>query len=100
MPITDVFDVLAEYNYSIGSVTDTVVDTVESFPLTYQRTAFYSHTTTVVPSHDDKCYECVWLPMCGGGCPQLRLFGKPECPAYRDDPEAFVLAMHARIPHK
>lgn len=52
MPITDVFDVLAEYNYSIGSVTDTVVDTVESFPLTYQRTAFYSHTTTVVPSHD------------------------------------------------
>ena len=55
---------------------------------------------TAVPSHDDKCYECVWLPMCGGGCPQLRLFGKPECPAYRDDPEAFVLAMHARIPHK
>ncbi len=55
---------------------------------------------TVVPSHDDKCYGCVWLPLCGGGCPQLRLFGKPECPAYRDDPEAFVLAMHARIGHK
>ena len=51
---------------------------------------------TVVPPHDDKCYECVWLPHCGGGCPQLRLFGKPECPAYRYDPEAFVLAMHSR----
>ena len=52
---------------------------------------------TVAPSHDDKCYECEWLPLCGGGCPQLRLFGKPECPAYRFDPDAFVLAMHARI---
>ncbi len=52
---------------------------------------------TVVPSHDDKCYECVWLPLCGGGCPQLRLFGKPECPAYRNDPDAFVLAMNDRI---
>ena len=54
---------------------------------------------TVMPSHDDKCYECVWLPQCGGGCPQLRLFGKPECPAYRYDPEAFVLAMRDRIVH-
>ncbi|MBR3160612.1 MAG: radical SAM protein [Atopobiaceae bacterium] len=52
---------------------------------------------TVMPSHDDKCYECVWLPQYGGGCPQLRLFGKPECPAYRSDPEAFVRAMLARI---
>ena len=52
---------------------------------------------TAALSHDDKCYECVWLPLCGGGCPQLRLFGKPKCPAYRDDPEAFVLAMNARI---
>ncbi len=52
---------------------------------------------TVTPPPGDKCYECVWLPLCGGGCPQLRLFGKPECPAYRYDPEAFVLAMHARI---
>ena len=52
---------------------------------------------TIVPPPGDKCYECVWLPLCGGGCPQLRLFGKPECPAYRYDPEAFVLAMHSRI---
>lgn len=49
-----------------------------------------------VPPHDDKCYECVWLPHCGGGCPQLRLFGKPECPAYRTHPEAFVRALYAR----
>jgi uncharacterized protein len=54
---------------------------------------------TAVPSRDDKCYNCVWLPLCGGGCPQMRLFGKHECPPYRNDPEAFVLAMHARIGH-
>lgn len=46
---------------------------------------------------DDKCHDCVWLPICGGGCPQLRLFGKHKCPPYKRDPEAFVLAMHARI---
>ena len=47
---------------------------------------------TCTPSPDDKCYECVWLPICGGGCPQMRLFGKPKCPPYRYEPEAFVLA--------
>ncbi len=52
---------------------------------------------TCTPAPDDKCYDCVWLPMCGGGCPQLRLFGKHTCPPYRYNPEAFVLAMHARI---
>lgn len=52
---------------------------------------------TVALSPGDKCYECEWLPLCGGGCPQLRLFGKPECPAYRFDPERFVLAMNDRI---
>ena len=54
---------------------------------------------TAAPSPGDACYECVWLPLCGGGCPQMRLFGKPECPAYRYDPETFVLAMHSRLAH-
>jgi len=51
---------------------------------------------TAMPSPQDKCYQCVWLPTCGGSCPQMRLFGKPDCPAYRDDPERFVLAMFGR----
>ncbi len=54
---------------------------------------------TAAPPPGDKCYECEFLPLCGGGCPQLRLFGKPECPAYRYDPETFVLAMHDRLSH-
>ncbi|HAM16855.1 MAG TPA: hypothetical protein DCP91_13585 [Eggerthellaceae bacterium] len=52
---------------------------------------------TCTPEPDDKCYECVWLPLCGGACPQLRLFGKHKCPPYRYDPEAFVLAKHAHM---
>ena len=52
---------------------------------------------TCTPSPDDECYECEWLPLCGGGCPQLRLFGKHKCPPYRSDPEAFVLAKRARL---
>lgn len=51
---------------------------------------------TGTPEPDDACYECEWLPMCGGGCPQLRLFGKHKCPPYRAEPERLVLAIHAR----
>lgn len=46
LPFTEVLDVLTEQNYTIGSVTDTVFDTVESFPLKYLRTAFYYQTST------------------------------------------------------
>ena len=51
---------------------------------------------TCTPTPGDKCYECEWLPLCGGGCPQLRLFGKHACPPYRHDARAFVLAMRDR----
>lgn len=52
---------------------------------------------TSAPDPGDECYECPWLPLCGGGCPQLRLFGKPECPAYKRDPNTFVLTMYDRV---
>ena len=51
---------------------------------------------TASPTPGDKCYDCEWLPLCGGGCPQLRLFGNHACPPYRFDPERFVLAMYDR----
>ncbi|MBR3315282.1 MAG: radical SAM protein [Atopobiaceae bacterium] len=54
---------------------------------------------TCTPSPGDACYDCAWLPLCGGGCPQLRLFGKHGCPPYRYDPDAFVLAMRDRKRH-
>ena len=52
---------------------------------------------TAVPSHDDKCYECVWLPMCAGGCPYQRLRGHRSCVPFKDEPERYVLALNARM---
>ena len=58
-------------------------------------TSFLNSST---PLRDDECHECVWLPMCAGGCPYKRLFeGGKQCVPFRDDPEAYVLALHARI---
>lgn len=55
----------------------------------------YLNTANPVP--DEECCECVWLPMCVGGCPYQRLFNKRQCVSFRDNPEAYVLALHARI---
>ena len=35
--------------------------------------------------------------MCVGGCPHWRITNKRRCIAFKDDPEAYVLALHARI---
>ncbi|MBR3315147.1 MAG: radical SAM protein [Atopobiaceae bacterium] len=55
----------------------------------------YLNTASPVP--DGECRECVWLPMCVGGCPYKRLFDKRQCVAFKDNPEDYVLALHARI---
>ena len=52
---------------------------------------------TAIPNGDEECNECVWLPMCVGGCPYKRLFVDRKCVAFKDNPEAYVLALHARI---
>ncbi|MDO4806310.1 MAG: hypothetical protein Q4A07_03590 [Coriobacteriales bacterium] len=39
----------------------------------------------------------MWLPLCAGGCPYKRLFEQRACVPYKNDAEAFVLALHARI---
>ena len=55
------------------------------------------YLNTACPVPDDECWECVWLPMCVGGCPHRRLFSGRECVGFKDNPEAYVLALHARI---
>ena len=55
------------------------------------------YLNTACPVPDDECRECVWLPMCVGGCPHKRLFDERQCVAFRNDPEKYVLALHARI---
>lgn len=52
---------------------------------------------TAMPVPDDECRECVWLPLCVGGCPFKRLFAERSCVAFKDDPESYVLALHDRI---
>lgn len=55
----------------------------------------YLNTASPVP--DEECRECMWLPMCVGGCPHKRLFGERLCVSFKDDAESYVLALHARI---
>ena len=52
---------------------------------------------TAAPVPDEECRECAWLPMCVGGCPNRRLTSGRECVPFRDNPELYVLALHARI---
>ena len=39
----------------------------------------------------------VWLPTCVGGCPHKRLYAERACTPLKDNPEGYVLALHARI---
>ena len=55
------------------------------------------YLNTACPVPDEECRDCVWLPACAGGCPYKRLFVGRSCVAFKDDPESYVLALHARI---
>ncbi len=55
------------------------------------------YLNTACPVPDEECRECVWLPLCVGGCAQKRLFEGRQCVAFKNDPESYVLALHARI---
>ena len=58
------------------------------------------YLNTALPTADAECRECVWLPLCVGGCPHRRLFYTRACIPFRDQPERYVLALHARIGEK
>ena len=58
------------------------------------------YLNTAAPVPDEECRECVWLPICVGGCPHRRIFDGRHCIAFKDEPESYVLALHARIGEK
>ena len=58
------------------------------------------YLNTALPTTDEECRECIWLPMCAGGCPHRRLFYSKSCVPFRDHPENYVLALYHRIPGK
>lgn len=55
------------------------------------------YLNTALPLRDEECNECVWLPLCAGGCPHRRLHYRKACVGMRGEPEKYVLALHARI---
>ena len=58
------------------------------------------YLNTALPTTDEECRQCVWLPLCVGGCPHRRLFYSRFCIPFRDQPERYVLALYARIGKK
>jgi uncharacterized protein len=52
---------------------------------------------TALPLDDEECSECVWLPLCVGGCPNKRLFVERRCIGFKEHPEAYALALHDRL---
>lgn len=58
--------------------------------------ALASYLNTCCPTPDPECRECLWLPMCGGGCPSKRFEGDRVCFSFKDDPGAFALAVYNR----
>ena len=52
---------------------------------------------TALPNLDAECNDCVWLPACVGGCPNIRLNSKKQCLAFKDEPQKYVLALYDRI---
>lgn len=55
------------------------------------------HLSAARPVPDDGCQECVWLPLCAGGCPHRRPLGGRQCTTLEDGPDRYVLALRARM---
>ena len=55
------------------------------------------YLNTGLPMSDGECNECVWLPVCSGGCPNKRLYYTKQCLPYRNTPEKYVLALYERM---
>lgn len=56
-----------------------------------------NYLNTAMPNGDGECAECVWLPLCAGGCPNKRLYGEKACVPYKDTPEKFVLKLYEKV---
>ena len=59
-----------------------------------------AYLNTCCPVPDPECRDCLWLPMCCGGCPGRRLNGEDVCYSFKKDPEAFALAVYRALNEK
>lgn len=55
------------------------------------------YLNTACPVPDEECRECMWLPLCVGGCPHYRLTTGRSCVPFKDDLEAYALSLHAKM---
>ncbi len=62
--------------------------------------ALIRYLNTAMPLDDEECSECVWLPICAGGCPHRRLHGHKFCFGMKNDPERYVTALYTRLAGK
>lgn len=86
--------VLAEPEHAFGNAADwdpADPDTTADAPK--ERKWFLEDS---LPRNDPECMDCLWLPVCGGGCAHLRRKGRRDCVPWKDDPEGFVLAQYRR----
>ncbi len=53
-----------------------------------------SYLNACCPVDDDKCKDCLWLPICSGGCPRVRIDNENGCFSFKDYPEEFALEVY------
>ena len=56
--------------------------------------------TNISNNGDKECRECIWLPLCVGGCSYFRILYRKECVAYKDYPGEFMLGLYNRMQKK
>lgn len=56
------------------------------------------YLNAALPLDDPECRECVWLPICLGGCPTNRFYAQKSCVPYRHEPEKYVMALWRQKP--
>ena len=80
-------------DHSFGTVSEW--DPKRPFETADQPDMLSGFLNAALPLDDERCRECVWLPLCAGGCPVRRIvYGNPQCIEFRDDPERFVLELY------
>ena len=52
--------------------------------------ALLLYVNSISVLNDEECKQCVWLPLCSGGCPSKKMFHNMKCISFKDDPDYFI----------
>ena len=58
------------------------------------------YINTLITLDDEECKNCFWLPICAGGCPNLRLLNKKSCTPYKNVPDEYILKVFEKYYNK